>query len=200
MHPSRWNVLLRIALGVLLMAAPVVWYSMQEPPARPSMRQKRMEKSYLPNEGDMRSLRGAVADLSDRSSAPQPMSLDARDMGLLACPGLSSVEAPQQALVSEDVARDDVSLLFMSAGNRMAMINGRLYAEGWQLPDGRRVSRITPRGVLLMADGRQQFVPWEAPMRVKLVRQAQQGAEDYQEPEAVEENSEPPLQDGEQHP
>lgn len=66
-----------------------------------------------------------------------------------------------------------LTLIVPKAAQRLAMIDGRVYREGDQLPDGRRIHAISPQGVLLEAAGAIETTPWIPPLTVRLEQASQ---------------------------
>lgn len=172
MHPARRQLVLRLGLCTLLVLAPLLWSQLREPVDLWGPTPPPVDAVYLPTPQELQALRTAVHSLATPIQS-EPMGTRVDLASLFLCPDyqFTLTQVPQGAVPGAEAPADEVSLLFLALGNRMAVINGGLYAEGWTLPDGRRVARITRQGVLLAHGAEQRFVPWQDPRRVELRRQ-----------------------------
>lgn len=64
-----------------------------------------------------------------------------------------------------------VALVFLGQGRHYAAIDGKVYAVGDKLPDGRKVAVVNRTGVGLDSVGQRSFLAWSKPRDTLLVKQ-----------------------------
>lgn len=61
-----------------------------------------------------------------------------------------------------------LGLIFQGGQKHFAVLNGRIYAQGQTMEDGKRVVSVSKQGVLLGGQGGEQWIPWKPPAMVQL--------------------------------
>lgn len=175
MHPQRQHILYRsIALLVLLVAGAVGFnyvnikamvprYSVPEAPPIPDM--------TLPEDSNKAKIVSAIEALNNLAVQQAERSAAYPRMELV---DISPLQRQQNELARELAGSGpvfkgpEVGMIIMSQGKPRALIDGKLYTVGQELPDGRVVHKIDNEGVVLEAEGQTERVTWQHPMRVEL--------------------------------
>lgn len=161
MHVQHQSFALRLlVLGLVWCAVPAfIWWSLDTVQhhnlaLRPVLPE--FVPTALPDDQDRVLLHDAMVWAK---ATPTETAIDRLDGTLL---------APRQ----EARAATSLTMLMSRGRERLAMIDGRVFAKGDALPDGRVIRDITPQGVVLLTAGQAELTPWIPPLSVRLEKAA----------------------------
>ena len=161
MHSSRKHILWRwlaVLVCVLGTGFWLVWFKAE--PVRPS----------LPNNKNLQPPELAIPDKEVHNQLRKGMRLVAHppQQDISGRVNLSFVpEANRNGTVGQEQPVM-LGLIFQGAKKHYAVLNGRIYAQGQTMEDGKRVVSVSKQGVLLGGQGGEQWIPWKSPTMVQL--------------------------------
>ena len=186
MHAARWHILLRFLVAMLPLGGVALWAALETPRAVARETAPEPPAFFLPSAAQEQQLALAVRTThafwaARQARAPAPRPAPAASL-------LGRTTAPATAAQAVQTSRRvRLSLLFLSAKERLAMIDDAVYGVGGMLPDGRVVETIDREGVVLSGAGRRERLRWQPPGRVELRQQSPERLAPAQSAEDIEE-------------
>lgn len=169
MHPGRRNILIRWIGYAAVVIATAGWIYMDEPQmprANTDILKTLAPKTVdLPSDQVTEAIRAAIR-VSEKKVATFG-SVDKVDPSLIVL-DVASIDKQQMVL--------DVSTIFLGPPDKFAVLGGKIYKEGENLPDGRKVKSIDADGVNLALGDTITRLTWVPPFRVELTGGAQHKA------------------------
>ena len=162
LHPYRRNILFRwIASAALLagVAALVTFVDIKQllpQPKKPTVRQP--PSITLPSREDMAAITTAIGAIR---------ALPGDNQTRLAAIPAKTLMPPEETAEKPELT---LSLLLLGDGRRAAVIDGKMYEEGDNLPGGWSVLTISEEGVLLAGERSTELLAWEPLTQVELKR------------------------------
>ncbi|WP_461210029.1 hypothetical protein [Desulfocurvus sp. DL9XJH121] len=163
MHPGRRNILIRWIGYAVVIVATAAWIYMDEPqaPVRKADVMQRLAPKIvdLPSDEVTEAIRSAV-DVTKRKVATFG-EVEKVDPALIVLDQEALKDEPGRVMLS-------VSTIFLGPPDKYAVLGGRIYKEGDQVPDGRTVQGIDADGVTLAMGDTVDRMPWVPPFRVEI--------------------------------
>ncbi len=161
MHSSRKHILWRwlaVLVCVLGTGFWLVWFKAE--PARPSLPSN---KNLQPPE-----LAIPAQDVHDELRTGMRLVAHPPQQDVPGRVNLSFVPAESRNTTVGQEQPVMLGLIFQGVQKHFAVLNGRIYAQGQTMDDGKRVVSVSKRGVLLAGQGGEQWIPWKPPAMVQL--------------------------------
>ena len=175
MQQSRKHIAWRWAVVVAVVAGTSVWLTWWAekpgPLPLPSNRNLSPPEVSLPSNSVRNTLQEGMCLLKQ---PPQRQPVARVELSFLPEAAASTAEKETPPVV--------VGLVFDGQNRRYAVLNGQVYRPGQRLPDGRKVATVNEKGVLLVGEETQQWLPLQKPRVVRLTR----GSEEPDPPENTE--------------
>lgn len=167
MHPGRRSILVRWSAYAVVIVATAAWLNTHQQVVKPRaskvLERLTPKQVNLPAEDVTKTIRAAIDAVTQKT--PNYGAVEKADPKLI-------VLDPQVLDDKKQYASLFVSALFLGPPKKYAIVNGGVYEEGAELPDGRVIKSIDVDGITLDLEGGTQRVDWIPPYRVELKRPA----------------------------